>query len=92
VLRVVGVAGHESFNKVGVVLPKISQLAHDLVVKNLKVQVDEREYLEAIRYNYRKYKRIWWVHCIDQTLNQEDHALQTYVIKLSEFKLVLSPR
>lgn len=57
-----------------------------------RFEVDEREYLEVTRYTYRKYQGIWWVHRIDQTLKQEDHVLQTYVIKLSGFKPVLSSR
>jgi|TARA_B110000881_G_scaffold98784_1_gene86904 hypothetical protein len=56
-----------------------------------RFEVDEGEYLEVTRYTYRKSKGIWWVHRIDQTLKQDDHVLQRYVIKLSDFKPVLSP-
>jgi hypothetical protein len=56
-----------------------------------RFEVDEGEYLEVTRYTYRKSKGIWWVHRIDQTLKQDDHVVQRYVIKLSDFKPVLSP-
>jgi hypothetical protein len=57
-----------------------------------RFEVDEREYLEVTRYTYKKSKGIWWVHRIDQTLKQEGHILQTYVIKLSGFNPILSSR
>jgi hypothetical protein len=57
-----------------------------------RFEVGEREYLEVTRYTYKKLKGIWWVHRIDQTLKQEDHILQTYVFKLSDFNPVLSSR
>ncbi len=57
-----------------------------------RFEVDEREYLEVTRYTYKKFKGIWWVHRIDQTLKQEGHILQTYVFKLSDFNPVLSSR
>ena len=57
-----------------------------------RFEVDEREYLEVTRYTYKKFKGIWWVHRIDQTLKQEDHILRTYVFKLSDFNPVLSSR
>ncbi len=57
-----------------------------------RFEVDDREYLEVTRYTYKKSKGIWWVHRIDQTLKQDDHVLQTYVIKLSDFNPVLSSR
>ena len=56
-----------------------------------RFEVDEREYLEVTHYTYRKFQGVWWVHRIDQTLKQDDHVLQRYVIKLSDFKPVLSP-
>ena len=53
--------------------------------------MNEEEYMEITLYTYKKPKGIWWVHRIDQTLKQDDHTLQTYIIKLSDFKPVLSP-
>ena len=52
--------------------------------------VDGSEYSEVTSYSYKKIKGIWWVHRIDQTLKQEGHVIQTYVVKLSDFKPVLS--
>ena len=56
-----------------------------------RFEVDKGKYLEVTRYTYKKSKGIWWVHRIDHTLKQDDHTLQTYIIKLSDFKPVLSP-
>jgi hypothetical protein len=57
-----------------------------------RFEVEGREYTEVTRYAHKKVKGIWWVHRIDQTLKQEDHILQTYVFKLSDFAPVLSSR
>ena len=57
-----------------------------------RFEVDKSKYLEVMRYNYKKSKGIWWFHRIHQTLKQDDHILQTYIIKLSDLKPVLSPK
>ncbi|MZH02394.1 MAG: hypothetical protein F3745_03055 [Nitrospinae bacterium] len=55
-----------------------------------RFEVDGREYSEVTSFSYKKVKGIWWVHRIDQILKQDGHVLQTYVVKLSDFKPVLS--
>ncbi len=55
-----------------------------------RFELDGRKYFETTRYSYKEASGIWWVHRIDQTIKQEDQVLQTYVLKLSNFKPVLT--
>ena len=55
-----------------------------------RFEVDGSEYSKTTRYKYKKASGIWWVHRIDQTIKREDTVLQSYVLKLSNFKPVLN--
>lgn len=55
-----------------------------------RFKLEGRQFSEDTRYTYKKAKGIWWVHRIDQTLKQDEHILQTFIFKLSEFVPVLS--
>lgn len=76
------VEGEFSYMKIGG-KPAISE-------SRSRFAVDGREYSEVTSYTYKKNRGIWWIHRIDQTLKQEGHVIQTYVIKLSGFNPVLS--
>lgn len=55
-----------------------------------RFEIDEQEYKKVTSYKYKNFEGIWWVHRIDQVFKQEDHILQTYVLRLTDFKPVLS--
>ncbi len=56
----------------------------------IRFEIDGQEYNEVTSYKYKKVRGVWWVHRIEQTYKEEDHIVQTYVLRLSDFKPLLS--
>ena len=52
--------------------------------------IKDQKYSENTRYSYKQVGGIWLVHRIDQTIELEGEVMQTYILKLSQFRPVLS--
>ena len=57
-----------------------------------RFEINGKEYNEVTSYRYKKVAGVWWIHRIKQTFKQEDDIVQTYVLRLSGFKPILSSR